>query len=329
MSQTRPLPTPAEYPKIEPPTDRDAKVVVAALRELDPCALLDPAALGAQPQSSGPRRCSVANGGDLVSVTTEDKLDRARKFHSVLIDLGGAKAYLMADPRSGSCQVGIPVSFELAVTVAGHKQSGDSCASTQAAASVAVDRLGSLVIPAGEPDSPDVGACVDYPYSGTCQPSEDRPVPRGAETVLAAAAGDARVACGIAKEGVSRFGKAFAPVLGSLVGGPPHCYFVEPTHTVVIEVSIHFDSDLTDQVHAGQGQSTTVAGRQAISSTTKQERFEDRRLCLLPVPGAKKGLLCVVAHFLPGRGVENSQVDTTAADQLEPAVEDIVERHFK
>jgi hypothetical protein len=49
----------------------------------------------------------------------------------------------------------------------------------------------------------------------------------------------------------------------------------------------------------------------------------------MPDPGTAVGLLCVVAQFFPGRGMETGgRVDTGKAAQLEPALADIMARHF-
>jgi hypothetical protein len=450
-------PTQVEYPKVQPPRDRDERAVVAALRQLDACALLDPVG-GNRPVARGPHRCAVeaAELGDTVTVTLGVRFDRGHKYRAVPLDLGGAKAYLdTSEPGTDSCRVAIPVSFELAIAAVGRKGprsgAGDICSPARSAAAVAVtrlanppsgpatswtacellaeiagdavlegddllgmdrcrasepsqDRLGKVLFrvnldyggdptqgaedvrtiggqrvavlsdssgcsylwgvvtfhasdcPKGEPlvpklitilaspnpdrtspqrplpmrtdepDEPLVGACVDYPYSLSCQPSTDMPVPRGAQAALAAAGTDARVACALAQDAVrARFGAAMTPVLGSLTTERPTCYFVEPDHTTVVEVRARPDDDLADAVRTGGGQDVTVAGRPARSASSDT----DRSLCVLPVSGAETGLLCLVAHFFPGRGKESdAPADASRGAQLEPALTDIVSKYF-
>lgn len=178
-----------------------------------------------------------------------------------------------------------------------------------------------LLIRPDEPDQPLAGACVDSPYfTETCQPAAGVAVPKGAQQVLDAAGADGRVACALAAEAIrSGFGAALTPILSAPAGQQPHCYFVEPTHSVVVDVSARPGQGLDS------GSDVTVAGRPGRSSGPR----EHRRLCVLPVSGAKSGVVCLSAQVRPGRGKEeNSPADDTAADKLEPALATIVSRHF-
>ncbi|MGH3860197.1 hypothetical protein [Actinokineospora sp.] len=332
----RPEPTRVEFPKVEPPKDRDRQAATKALRELGLCTLLDPTAVdapaGTKPVETSVKRCTLfkADGDDHFAATIDDQFDREKRYRASSINLGGAKAYQLFDPRSGTCEMAIPVSFEVAVLIIGIKgprsKSGDVCIPTKSAADVAVDKLGSLVFRSNEPDQGLIGACVDFPYGLDCLPNSDVPVPTGGDVVLAAADGDPRVTCAFAREAVtSRFGKHLVAVITD----PARCFFVEPSHTVVIEISVHFDSALNDTARTRGGQNTTLAGRPATSGTSTGDGYDERRLCLLPVSGARTGLLCVAAHFLPGRGVDGQvPIDTKAAAHLEPTVVDIVSRYF-
>jgi len=172
-----------------------------------------------------------------------------------------------------------------------------------------------------------VGVCVDFPYESTsCQPSIDRPVPPGAQAALTAAAADARVACALAGDAVrGRFGPTMKPILGSVATESPDCYFAEPDHTTFVEVFVYLNDDLTTFKSSYNGQDRFVAGRSAILGS----KGDDLRLCVLAVPGAKTGVLCVVVHFFPGHGKElSAEPETRIGDQLEPAMTDILSQHF-
>ncbi|WP_139190884.1 hypothetical protein [Actinokineospora iranica] len=322
-----------QYPEVEVPKDRDEGTVVKALRALNPCVLFDPTAIGfpagTTPEPPEAHKCAISKGaGDSrFIVDVDDRFDRIQKYNAASLVLNGATAYLTSGPGVGQCQVAIPATFEVAVTIVGRdgpRSQGDLCASVKAAGEVAVGKLGALVF-RSEPDVALIGACVDFPFGMTCQPSTAVPVPIGPEAAFAAAAGDARVACEITRDAFGVFSSGFAPVLGSRVGEPLRCYLVESSHTVVIEVAVYYDSDLTDGTHTAGGLGTTVAGRPATIASTK----EQRRLCLLPVPGSKIGLMCVVAYFLPGRGVAAAyEVDSSKAPELDRAVADVVAKRF-
>jgi hypothetical protein len=182
-----------------------------------------------------------------------------------------------------------------------------------------------ITIRPDEPDQAMVGACVDFPYETGCQPSSEVPVPKGAQAAFSALAADARVACTLAGDSVrAQFGADMAPILGSPSTVPLGCYLVERTHTVMVELFANTHDTLAASMPTG-GPEITVAGRPAMTSTSGN----DRRLCVLPVRDTKTGTLCVVAHFLPGRGKETgAPVDTSKADRLEPAVADLLGRYF-
>jgi hypothetical protein len=121
------------------PRDRDERMVIAALRHLDACALIEP---GAEPPvATGPHRCAAqpAAGGDTITVTLGAQFDRQHKYRALPMDIGGSKAYLdLSEPGSDSCQVAIPVSFELTIAVVGRKGPnsgpGDICEPTKTGA---------------------------------------------------------------------------------------------------------------------------------------------------------------------------------------------------
>ncbi|RZS40813.1 hypothetical protein EV193_103127 [Herbihabitans rhizosphaerae] len=140
------------HPKAEVPKDRDERAVMVALRQVDACALLDPAAAGSlgftskvKPWAQGPHRCMITKkkGDDEVTVRAGDKIDHARKYDDALLTLSGAKAYRNTDATGDVCTVNVPVSFDVVVEFQARKgsksTSDDRCtlAETFAAAGMA------------------------------------------------------------------------------------------------------------------------------------------------------------------------------------------------
>lgn len=145
-------------PLVERPAtpERDEAAVLAALRQIDACALLDPAAARAPafpadrpPRPLGPHRCELtAPGGDRVSVRLGTSLtahDRLGDFYPR--PLGGAKAYVerWANRPQTMCFLHLPVSPALSIRFAAFAgavpRSGDLCAAAAAFAGVAAERL--------------------------------------------------------------------------------------------------------------------------------------------------------------------------------------------
>src|SRR5262249_54224013 len=88
-----------------PPRDRDSTAVVAALRRLDACALVDPAVasqlgFGARPAvyPEAPHSCTVSSapssGHDEVEIRLGAQVEHFHKWGAAPITLAGAKAYL-------------------------------------------------------------------------------------------------------------------------------------------------------------------------------------------------------------------------------------------
>jgi hypothetical protein len=253
-----------------------------------------------------------------------ESFERDQKYRAGLLDLGGAKAYLdVAEPGTDSCKVAVPVSFRKVVSFVGRsgpRSSGDICAPTRAVAAAAVPKLTGLVYRPGEPDQPLAGACVDYPFDTDCRPGSDTEVPGDPQAVLPAAAADARVACALAGQILrARFGGQLAPVISGA-----QCSFVEPSHTVIIDVVVAPNDGLP-----GDGQDKQVEGRPAKWTTSTAERSTYRRLCTLPVSKTTRGQLCLAVTFLAGRGVgEDVRPDSSKESEVEPALADIVRKYF-
>jgi hypothetical protein len=130
---------PAEE-KVPRPKDRDAAAVAAALRELDPCKVLDleVAKRRGKPNvvtiPTGPHSCFLAPGPDLspgdaggIEVRVGARSDVLLRYSGVPTVIGGAKAYEYAEntDSSSDCRVVIPVSAVLAVEV-GYSELGDA-----------------------------------------------------------------------------------------------------------------------------------------------------------------------------------------------------------
>ncbi|MCT2583020.1 hypothetical protein [Actinophytocola gossypii] len=98
---SRPLPDPAV------PVDRDQDAVLAALRLVDACAMVD-----GNVTALGPHRCQVRAGGNEFFIRMGVRFDEEDKSRPRV--LGGAKAYV--DPLDRArCSAHLPVSFKLSI----------------------------------------------------------------------------------------------------------------------------------------------------------------------------------------------------------------------
>jgi hypothetical protein len=111
-------PSIVEHPKASAPVDRDPKAVLAALRRIDLCAVLDSAAAATPGFSAGvtlsarsPFGCSLTAGHNLYVEVGYDSLSAEGRIGDQADVLGGAKAYL-ATVSDGGCTIALPVSFE-------------------------------------------------------------------------------------------------------------------------------------------------------------------------------------------------------------------------
>lgn len=114
---TRTEPSTVEHPPAEVPVDRDRAAVIAALRELDLCAVLEsvaPDGTDVEASTSRPFSCALRVGEEFYALRVQvEKFDSTDRLHLPVRDLGGAKAYVgdLAD----ECQVSLPVSFRVAI----------------------------------------------------------------------------------------------------------------------------------------------------------------------------------------------------------------------
>jgi len=109
------------------PVDRDEPAILATLRGLDPCALLDPAATGAPtafpatvaPVRTGPRHCEIRGGPEVAAGVTVGTAfgTEARVTEFAQEPIAGAKAYLPRAVQPGDpCVLHVPVSFGYSVS---------------------------------------------------------------------------------------------------------------------------------------------------------------------------------------------------------------------
>lgn len=168
---------PTGLPLVERPAspERDDSAVLAALRRLDACALLDPAAARVPsfpadrpPRPLGPHRCELtATDGDRVSVRLGLSLtdqDRLGDFYPR--PLGGAKAYVerWANRPPTMCFLHLPVSRTLSIRFAAFAgaapHTGDLCAMAAAFAGAAADRLARTETPRSRAPMADWDPCT-------------------------------------------------------------------------------------------------------------------------------------------------------------------------
>ncbi|MCT2586893.1 hypothetical protein [Actinophytocola gossypii] len=122
------------------PGDRDEDAVLAAVRQLDLCALLDRAKAGgpfagARPVARRPFECVLSGAADLVAVSVTG-IGHGTRVESVTRSVGGAKAYV---EQGGGCYVHLPVSFTTALRFS--QAPASNCASLTGLADAAVAAL--------------------------------------------------------------------------------------------------------------------------------------------------------------------------------------------
>ncbi|WP_158891632.1 hypothetical protein [Amycolatopsis anabasis] len=142
-STDEPPPVRPNHPKTAVPADRDDRAVVAALRRIDPCALIEPAAgvpAGASATADGPHDCRLRAGGSkLVAVVLGTPLEPRERYDLQLLDFGGVKGYF--DPgRGGMCRAYLPVSFSKAIQFRADRI-GSRCEQVKALAAAAAAKL--------------------------------------------------------------------------------------------------------------------------------------------------------------------------------------------
>jgi hypothetical protein len=144
---TDPQPPVAEHVYFDRlPGDRDDHAVLAALREIDPCALLaaGPKLSGLTLRRVGPRRCELGAAplDAWVGVSLGKNAEQPERYGGTRVTVAGAKGY-----RSGfdaSCGVLLPVSFRRVIAIetrSGDRAEFDSCTVAMQFATAAVPVL--------------------------------------------------------------------------------------------------------------------------------------------------------------------------------------------
>lgn len=148
----------ADTPTVAPPRDRDGAAVVAALRRVDACALVDRAVasragFGAQPAvyPEAPHSCTVSSapssGSDEVQIRLGAQVEHFQKWSAAPITVAGAKAYLRDESlERDQCAIYLPVSFTRAIWIGTRwgtstRSIPELCAVTRSFAVAAVVRL--------------------------------------------------------------------------------------------------------------------------------------------------------------------------------------------
>ncbi|SHF90812.1 DUF3558 domain-containing protein [Streptoalloteichus hindustanus] len=139
----------------EQPVDRPAEAVLSALRQLDACALIDPAAAtgagfpnNARAVPTAPHSCEyAADGGAKARVQVGRGFDHSGRYHAEPINLNGVKAYLYRGEKRNEtpCEISVPVSFTLSINLEvrlGTGAGGDACAQVKALGAAATTKLG-------------------------------------------------------------------------------------------------------------------------------------------------------------------------------------------
>ncbi len=365
--------TPAGVPeqpeKTPRPKDRDPDAVAAALRQLDPCKLLD---LGVAKKRGRPDAVTIRKGSSecqLVSSPDYDpafdpglKLrvgvdsDQITRYSTTPLTLAGSKAYEQASSdteKFSSCSVLIPVSFVRAIELSYmlldkaelcpivRQYAAGTVAKLRNPDAVAVaDHEGDvepqrpLLYGADENDTGAVGDCVDLPVSGglkDCEPYHEVRVPPKPDDIMAAPSINQNVQCAVFEDAVQNvFGKDFSPVTWG-----EHCFFVDPTHVIDIRVNVDAGNRPSDY---GRGrlysdrEETEVAGLPAV--TFWNERKSEFDIYLSPNDNLDQaGNLHIALNAHGGRGTLASSLDATVTqEQITQATEvmtQVVDAYFR
>lgn len=314
-----PTPSVVQLPEVRVPLDRDASAVRDELARVEACELLARGVRGRVVREAKSKCSIIAADGVVFGIVLGEEFDRGQRYRARLDEVAGVKVYVdVEEPGEDSCRVAMPVSFTEAVVVSGRRGSGDVCRDVREVAAAVAPELDGLTYRPDEADQALVGACVDYPNPVECRPGEPGTVTGEGEAVLTTASSDAWAACAMAADAVrQRLGDDLKPVVTA--GPRPSCSFVEPGHTVLVDVVVEPRGELPE------GAARTLVGRRAVLVSSEGYR----RVCAVPVQGSERGTLCLAATFLPGRGVERgARPDLSRADRVEPALADIVDRHF-
>lgn len=155
-----PVPT-VSHPPAPVPVDRDRARLVAALTQVDSCALLDAAKAQApgftaadKLRRTSAHTCRIVNArGEWVRIELAAGSDRTLRFALETDTIGGAKVYRKrAD--SDSCEVEVPIAFEYSISIYSHLLGASPaalCRPADAFAKIAVPMLAKASAPAKTP----------------------------------------------------------------------------------------------------------------------------------------------------------------------------------
>lgn len=152
-----------------------------------------------------------------------------------------------------------------------------------------------------ENDSPEPGACVDWNGAAGCEPYHPVQPPQGIENLLPAADRDQNVTCAVFQDAVKgQFGATFNPVTWG-----EHCFFVEPTHTLLLRCNVDGKNRPSDYGRRSDlysdRQEIQIAGKPAVTFWDKEHSQYD--IYLSPFGDLNRpGNLHINLQSRPGRG---------------------------
>ncbi|WP_020669035.1 hypothetical protein [Amycolatopsis nigrescens] len=191
-----------------------------------------------------------------------------------------------------------------------------------------------LLYKADENDSGALGACVDFGATGgqsDCEPfKEGTPVPKGTDELLAASDENRHVQCAVFKDTVlAVYGPSFQPITWGA-----HCFFVEPTHTMLLTVNVDGENAPGEYGNRPdlyvERQVVQVAGKQTVSFYDTGKKAYD--LYVSPYNDLnRRGNVHIQAETLTGRGVERiePQPDPAKLKLADQVITQVVQKYFQ
>jgi hypothetical protein len=185
-----------------------------------------------------------------------------------------------------------------------------------------------------DPDSAAIGACIDFGVTGgqaDCEPYHPVPVPQGTDQIMTAAATNRNVQCAVFTDAIKTH---LGPTLNPLTWGA-HCFFVEPTHTLLVLVNVDPDNAPSDYGNATDlytdRQETSIDGKPAITFWDKHKTSFD--IYLSPNNDlARKGNIHIQIEALRGRGHNGERneitLDATKADTAKQVITQVSQTYF-
>ncbi len=184
-----------------------------------------------------------------------------------------------------------------------------------------------------ENDTASRGACVDLAISGgveDCEPYQEVPVLRGGDAIMAASDANRHLQCAVFADAVAdKFGTEFVAVTWG-----EHCFFVDPAHTVEIQVNVDDGNAPSDygrgDLYSGR-EKTEIAGKPAIVFWDADRTVFE--IYLSPHSSTSElGNLHIAVGMVGGRGKEYETPPPLSEDQADLATDvmvRVVETHFR